>query len=102
MSLLDRVKQIAKDKDLTLKIVADRMGITISGLYKHLKNNPSLSVLKRLSEAMEVKIVDLFKDPDNDFSGIISYKGKIYKIDNKEDFFYLYGKIEEDKDSAGQ
>ena len=59
-----RIKDVAKEKGIALKDVADRMGISAIGLSQHINGNPSIEVLQRIADALEVHISDLFERPD--------------------------------------
>lgn len=60
-----RIKDVAKEKGIALKDVADRMGISAIGLSQHINGNPSIEVLQRIADALEVHISDLFERPDD-------------------------------------
>lgn len=64
-----RIKQVIKSKGETIQSVADKMGINRVGLSNHISGNPSVEVLQRIAEALNVNVVELF-DPiqDNEFS----------------------------------
>lgn len=79
-----RVKEIAKEKGLTMSDVAQRMGISPSGLSMALSRNVTIEVLERIAKALEVKISDLFEE-SSDISGFIKVKGAIYEIRSFED-----------------
>lgn len=57
-----QVKQICKERGITLKDLASRMGITYQTLYEMLTGNPSLDSLKRISETLGVPLVRLFTE----------------------------------------
>lgn len=57
------LKQIRKQKRLTLEQLAERTGISkthINDVENNLKE-PSLSIMVRLSKALDVQITDLYK-----------------------------------------
>lgn len=54
------IKKVIKAKGLTLKEVADRMGITTAGLSQHLKGNPSVQTLQRIADAIGCEVGDFF------------------------------------------
>lgn len=57
------LKQIRKQKKLTLEQLAERTGISkthINDVENNLKE-PSLSIMVRLSKALDVQITDLYK-----------------------------------------
>lgn len=58
-----RVKEICKEKNITLADLANIMGITPSALSQNIKK-PSFETLERLSNALNVSIAELF-EPKN-------------------------------------
>lgn len=55
-----RIKEVIKDKGLSVQEVADRMGITRVGLSQHINGNPSVEVVGRIAEALGVEMWELF------------------------------------------
>lgn len=55
------IKKVFKAKGITAKEVADKMGITPTGLSQHINGNPSLQVLERIAEAVGCKVGDFFE-----------------------------------------
>lgn len=56
-----RVKQIVKEKGLTMAKVAEMLEIHPVNLSSALNGNPTLSTLTRIAEVLEVEIADLFE-----------------------------------------
>ena len=54
-----RVKEICKEKDMTLADLANKMQITASALSQNLKK-PSFDTLEKLATALNVEVADLF------------------------------------------
>jgi transcriptional regulator with XRE-family HTH domain len=71
MSLGLRIKTLRKSCGLTQKSLAETVGV--SRIYiQSLESNrrlPSMKLLKRLSEALGVEVVDLVQNPHTDSSG---------------------------------
>lgn len=64
-NLSRRVRQLRLDKDLTQEECAARAGIAtvyLSGVERGVRN-PTVKVLARLADALEVEISTLFKQP---------------------------------------
>lgn len=61
------IKNACKVRGLTLAEVADRMGISVVGLSKHVNGNPSVAVLERIAAAIGCKVVDLFDDESRNY-----------------------------------
>lgn len=56
------IKKVIKAHGLEVKEVAQRMGITPTGLSQHINGNPSVEVLERIASAIGVEVWELFKD----------------------------------------
>ena len=71
MSLGLRMKTLRKSRGLTQKGLAET--VNVSRIYiQSLESNrrlPSMKLLKRLAEALEVDVVDLVQNPHRDVSG---------------------------------
>lgn len=61
-----RIKEVIKEKGLTVQEVADKMGINRVGLSNHINGNPSVEILQRIADALEVDITELFEQPKAD------------------------------------
>lgn len=54
------IKKVIKANGLTVKEVAERMGITREGLSNHINGNPSVQVLERIAAAIGCNVGDFF------------------------------------------
>ena len=59
-----RIKEICKAQGVTLKDVADRMGITDIALRKAISGNPTIKTLERIADALGVNVVELMIQPE--------------------------------------
>ena len=55
-----RIKELIKERGLSVQEVADRMGISRVGLSQHINGNPSVEVVGRIAEALDVEMWELF------------------------------------------
>ena len=55
-----RIKELLKEKGLSMKDLADRTGLDQSNLIKSLGNNPKLSTLQEVAKALKVEMHELF------------------------------------------
>ncbi len=55
-----RIKTILKEKGITAKVLASRLGISEGALSKNLNGNPTLDKLAGIAAALGVEIGDLF------------------------------------------
>jgi transcriptional regulator with XRE-family HTH domain len=62
-----RVKEISKEKGLTIAIVANRMGIKPPALSRIINGgNTTTDTLQKIADALNVPIADLFEQPASD------------------------------------
>ena len=54
------IKRTIKANGLTVKEVAEKMGITPVGLSQHINGNPSVEVLERIAAAIGCNVGDFF------------------------------------------
>ena len=59
-----RIKEVIKEKGMTVQTLADKMGINRVGLSNHINGNPSVAVLEKISTALNVPIWQLFASPE--------------------------------------
>ena len=55
-----RVKAILKDKQMTLNDLAQKLGISRQALYLQINNNPRISTLQRIADALGLPVGQLF------------------------------------------
>jgi regulatory protein len=67
-----RIKEICKEKGITLNALAEKIGVSqpsISGLATG-KQKPSFDTLEKLAEALEVPFTELFEQPKSDAASL--------------------------------
>lgn len=61
-----RILELCKERGLTQKELAERVGLTPVGLSKSINGNPTKDTLQRIASALNVHISELFeKDTPN-------------------------------------
>lgn len=55
-----RIKEICKQKGITQQDLADKLGIARPSLSITINNNPTVSTLEKIAQALGVSIADLF------------------------------------------
>ena len=55
-----RIKELCKEKGITLNQLADKLGITRITLTRNISGNPTLSTLVNIAAALGVSVLDLF------------------------------------------
>ncbi len=58
-----RIKEVIKEKGMTVNSLAEKMGINRVGLSNHINGNPSVEVLERIADAIGCPITELFEQP---------------------------------------
>lgn len=91
------LKEILKDKGITSKELAERLGVTsvtISYIVTN-KTTPSLDMLARMAQVLNVKLSTLLgeeplkvADESCGFASYIRYKGIHYTADNLDEFWH--------------
>ena len=61
-----RIKEVIKEKGLTVKEVADKLGMTSPSLSEAINGNPTVERLERIAAALNVPITELFEQPSTD------------------------------------
>lgn len=57
-----RIKDILKEKGISQKDLADKLGITVVGMSKILNGNPKVDTLEKIASTLEVELWELFVD----------------------------------------
>lgn len=59
-----RIREAIEQQGMTTQDVAKKIGITLSGLNQHISGNPSIKVLTKIAEAINVPMWQLFASPE--------------------------------------
>lgn len=84
-----RVKELLKEKGLSLQDLATRIKGNREVISRALTGNPTYSVLANIAAALEVNVQDLFiptEQPQQSIQGVIAVNGETYIINSIEDF----------------
>lgn len=86
VNLSTTVKELCRIQGITLKELAQRIGIAPESLSRTLSGNPQLSTLEAIASNLNVNLSDLFSSPNviNPVSlhSIIVYNSNTYVSDN--------------------
>ena len=89
-----RIKEICKERQVSMTTLAEKLGITPVSLSQCLSGNPSLNRLKEIARILDVEVVDLFENAGNvDIKGCVFVGDKPYIIQSKNDLRELLEKI---------
>lgn len=89
------IRETLKEKGISIKELAARMGVTPSAVSQLLANN-NLSVLQleRFAAAIGVDVMDLFAQDFSFINGYVEAGDNIYPIKSREQFISLIDKID--------
>ncbi len=91
-----RVKEICKEKGITLAVLAKRMDVTAPSVTQYLQSESmSSATLIKIADALGVKIDDLIERNHSNISGFVDVNGRIYRINSKEDLGAVLSEIDE-------
>ena len=86
VNLSKTVKNLCSNQNMTLKDLANKMGIASESLSRTLKGNPQLSTLESIATHLDVNISELFSSSHENNSvslhSIIVYNDRTYVSDN--------------------
>lgn len=78
-----RVKEICASKGITIKVLAEKMGISAPTLSTQINGNPKLDTIEKIAAALDVHITDLFEPPGN-LKFTVDYEGESIRITEKD------------------
>lgn len=90
-TLSTRVKELCAERGISLKGLAEKMGIKPESLSRTLGGNPQLSTLENISKALGVGVAELLTggrscEPlTSDFTALLVDSGKTYLFHSKSD-----------------
>ncbi len=91
-----RVKQIAKERGLTMAKLAEQLGMHPVNLSNALNGNPTLSTLTKIADALGVEVVELFEQTNKpDVSGFVKVGNKVWEISSVSDLEKALNKAKE-------
>lgn len=56
-----RIKEILKERNMKIAELAEAVGVSQGAMSLAINGNPTLSTLKKIADALNVQIVDLFE-----------------------------------------
>lgn len=94
--MLLRIKEIAKSKNVTGVALAAKIGMTQQNMSNIMneKINPSLDTLKKIADALDVSVAELFAAQNaSDFTALIDHKGELRRFDSAEELKSFLEKV---------
>ena len=87
-----RIKEVIKEKGMTVQTLADKMGINRVGLSNHINGNPSVAVLEKIAAAQEL----FEKEQKENINGYIEIGNEIFKITSFQDIRNIINRFDSD------
>ena len=91
-----RIKELCKQKGITLSDVAKKAGIARETLSRQVSGNPTLKTLSEVSRVLDVPIYELFTDIDR-IIGSVRIGNKTYLINSIQDLESLVEMLKSNK-----
>lgn len=79
-----RVKELCKEKGLTLQQLAEYMGVNRVSLSNSINGNPTIGTLEKVAGALGVDVVELFAKR-GDFIAFVRRDGVTHTFDTEND-----------------
>jgi transcriptional regulator with XRE-family HTH domain len=90
-----RVKEICKEKGLTVQDLADKMEMKRESLSRAINGNPTFETLEKIANALGVDITELFAPSSSGgIIGVIRIGDTNYNINSVSDLARLLDRIE--------
>lgn len=81
-----RVKEIIKDRGLTMQEVSDKIGIVRDTLTRQINGNPTIETLQKIANALDVTVPELFAPQSgSNFTALIDNGGELKRFDSAEE-----------------
>lgn len=91
-----RVKQIVKEKGLTLAKVAEELKIHPVNLSTTLNGNPTIATLEKIANVLGVDVTDLIETENKPIvSGFVKVNGEVLEITSVADLEKAFSKAKE-------
>ncbi|CAH2212541.1 helix-turn-helix domain-containing protein [Tepidibacter aestuarii] len=94
----EKIRNLRKDKNLTLKEMSEKTGLSVSFLSQVENNTSSLAItsLKKIADALCIPIAHFFKSPPNHTFLVKSEEKSVFKIEgSNSEFARLSGDFSE-------
>lgn len=84
--MLERLRDILKERGLTLKAFSEMSGISQPNLSNYINGNisPTLDTLDKIAKSLNLNIQDLFPKSKEDIELFVQFKGKSYRITTQD------------------
>lgn len=83
-NLMLRVKELCALQGITLATLATTIGISAPSLSSAINGNPTLEMLKKIANALNVSISELFESNTDGFTALIDNNGDLQHFNSLE------------------
>ncbi|MDR1716911.1 MAG: helix-turn-helix transcriptional regulator [Prevotella sp.] len=94
-----RIKEILSEKKLSIRGLAEIMGIDPASLSRSLSGKMTLDTLKKIASALNVEIWQLFTTTisKEELTALIDYRGRLYKAGSIEELEKIIEEIKKER-----
>lgn len=79
-----RIKELLKEKGVTAKELAERIGISQPAMSFAINGNPTVETLEKIASALGVSVIELF-EKKGDFVAMVSAGGETRRFNSAEE-----------------
>jgi transcriptional regulator with XRE-family HTH domain len=80
-----RIKEVIKEQGITIKDVANKMGVSRPSLNQTINGNPTVEMLERIAAALNVPVAELFDKPKDNTTELLKSNPVELNTDNLKD-----------------
>lgn len=95
-----RILELCKEKGITQKDLAERIGMTPVGLAKAASGNPTVETLEKIAAGLGVEVVELFAKR-GDFVAFVRRDGTTHTFDTEDALIDYVEGLKTDKGARG-
>lgn len=96
---MNRIKEILKEKSITLNELADKIGISRVTLSTQINGTANIASYERIAAALDVPMWQLFASPEEakgeELTALIQHKSDYYKATSVDELKKIISQIEE-------
>lgn len=85
-----RIKEVLEEKGISVIDLAEKLGVTRGACYNYINGNPTVEILNRIADAINVPVTDLFEQANpkpqekHKIEFYVSIDGEMIKINKEE------------------
>lgn len=92
-SISHKVKELCREKGITIKELAEKMDIVPESLSRAINGNPQLSTIRKIAEALGVSVADLFDHGEDELMAIVVCAGVTHTATTKAELKAIADKL---------